>query len=791
MNQELTCDHCQSVVYNDFPQKYDGVLKHFCCLGCKSVYNVLYDSGLTQYYKYQSDKIRQKVVVIDDKYEYLDDISFWKNYVLSTNDHFKFTFFIEGIHCSACLWLLEKLPEFIPNLIKSRVNMSDSTLELEFSRDCKLSDIAKKIASFGYVAHPVTEDKDSKTLFKIEERKTLIRIGIAFACMGNIMLYSLSNYAGAEGTYKLLFNLYILLCFLPVIFYCAIPFYKSSLSSLKLKRFSIDLPISVALILGTIVGVYAFIYESDTIYFDTLSTLVFLLLLIRYLLKRIQVLSMGFHDFKSLMVGRKAIKVLENGTHKEVLSNFLNVGEQVYIGANEVIPIDGKIVKLDAEFAKINNSLITGESQAQKVTLGQDVFCGAKNLNQPFFIEVKCKLEDSRIGKILENIQLGQSQNTIISRLAEKLAQRFVMLISILSVSFFVYFYYYFGFQIALMRTITLLVITCPCALALTTPLALYMGISLLARKGIFVKNENVIESLASSKKIFLDKTGTLTNGDFQVCEFLNLKNEDIYVSILYALELHSDHPIASAIKNYIKLNLNPIDITLEQVEEIIGLGVKARFNNKKYFVGKSKSFHKETTNVALYEEDEKVLEIKLSDQLRVGVYEVIKQLKKNDITPYIVSGDNKSVVKNVANNLQISSDNIYFEQSPETKLQLIEQSPKTIMVGDGVNDAMALQKAYVGIAVGGSADISMKAASVHMKVKGVDSVYKLILVSKKIIQNIKLNLFISLAYNIVGVYLTFIGVISPLIAAVLMPLSSITVLISTIINLNLVKKDI
>ena len=791
MDVNSQCSHCKEMIINDYILELNNEVKHFCCAGCRSVFQILTTSGLSDYYKYQDSRVKQKAIETTDSYQYLDDSEFWQKYVSHIDGQYKFTFFIEGVHCSACLWLLEKLPNFIPELNNARLNMSDSILEIIFTNQCRLSDIAKKIVEFGYKPHPITEDTQAKELSDKEEKKNLVRIGIAFACMGNIMLYSLSNYAGADGSYKELFNLYIFLCFLPVILYCATPFYRSSISALRQRKVSIDVPISVALVMGTVMGVYSLFSKSDSLYFDTLSTLVFLLLLVRYFLRKVQTKSMGFHDFKSSMVGRKAFKQLSDGTFKEVLSSFLKLGDTVKVLAHEIIPIDGKLKNGQAS---INNSLLTGEIKPQKVAMEDQIYCGAKNLDQELLMEVTSTLDQSRLGKILDNIQLGHSHQTKISQLSETLAQRFVLVISSLSIFCFLYFFNLGGVDLAFSRTITLLIITCPCALALTTPLALLTGMSLLAKRGVFIKDETVLENLAQAKKIFLDKTGTLTKGDFKVVDINRIVKEDLYIKILYNLEKKSQHPLAKSIVQYLELNFIDLDAELDWVEEVPGVGVKGRFNATNYQVKSSGSSYDDEeyfSYVTLYKGEDKVIDIKLADELREGVKPALDQLRHLQIDPYIVSGDKEKIVNNIAAKLGIPIQNVYSQQSPESKLQLIESHPRTIMVGDGINDALALQKAWVGIAVGGSADVSLKAAAVHMNNRGVEYIYKVICAAKSVVNNIYFNLAISLFYNIIGVYLTFSGQISPVVAAILMPISSVSVLISTLINSYKITKDI
>lgn len=792
MTNPVNCDHCSSPVEKDYILETLEGVKHFCCTGCRGVYKLLTEHDLTSYYHFKDRAGAPNAPVYNsDSFEYLDSKEFQDKYIQSKVGMANFSFFIEGIHCAACLWLLEKLPLLVEGVQTARLNMATSVIDVTYKPEVKLSQIARQIANLGYRPHPLLNDADAIKFAQNEDRKWLIKIAIAFACAGNIMLYSFANYAGAEGVFREYFNLFAFLCSLPVILFCAIPFYQSSWSAIKSGRLSIDIPISVALIAGSALGIYGLWSGEDLIYFDTLSILVFLLLTIRYGLKKIQKKTLASHDLSSFFLAKHAVKLEDDGQKREVLTKFLKIGDQVLVKAGETIPIDGKITK---GLSYINNSLLTGEVKPEKVAVGSDVFMGAQNLDQNIVIKVGTTADQSRLGKVLQEIETRSLVETKISALAEQLARRFIFFIFILSGFFFVYFLYNYNLGVAFNRTITLLVITCPCALALTTPLALILGLSHLAKMGVFVKNEFVLEKLADATHIFLDKTGTLTKGEFHVCEVGGAVENKKYWNLLYSLELRGHHPLAASIVDYIETSRSAQFLQLQNFTEIPGVGVRGEFDGRAYeakahLLNKNSLVNDGLTHIALFEDGKPVIWMKLSDSLREGAKATVEKLKEYNIIPILLSGDKKDVVDNVGKDLGLATNNVLSEQSPEQKRDIVQKHAKAIMVGDGVNDAVALKSAYVGLAVKGSADVSLRAADVYMSKSGVDFVFNLILAARKVMKIIYINLGISFGYNLVGIYLTFVGVISPLAAAILMPISSVTIILTTLAATKNIRK--
>lgn len=781
------CAHCGEhfhyPLFNDSDANKDTP---FCCHGCKTVWNILHDKGLADYYRIRGEEKGAPVASISDSYAYLDQDEFKKDYLKEkANGNSSIEFYLEGVHCLACLWLIEKIPEFVPGVNSARLNLESSRATFSVSQDCPLSLLATEIARLGYKPHAIKRNDDVESFRKKEERTFLIRIGVAMACMGNISILSISNYGGADGHYQTIFNWISLVLSLPVVFYSAIPFYQNAWSALKRKVISIDLPVAIAVILGTVGGMVNLLRGVEEVYFDSLTSLVFLLLLGRYVMIKARqkgLDSSNLEYFNSF--GSCQRKIPGSDKYEEVFAKYLNKGDLVKIQFGQIIPIDGEVKE---GMALINTSLLTGESVPQTYRKGSHVFSGTEIVDGEILVEVDNVGGDTRVGKILERVEEGRKTRAPLVNLADRWSKYFVATVLSIATVMIV------GAIIAgeahegVMRAISLIIVTCPCALALATPLALTRLMGMLGGQGIIVRSEDVIESLAKAKKIFLDKTGTLTKGKFQVVKWESDDTERTLL-IANALEKKSKHPIALAIAEYCEqFNLDKIELV--NWSEIPGVGVEGRFGDHIYRLHRNEESNSDQTAIVLKEDEKIIAQIFLEDTLRDDSLASIQLLKSMNVVPHILSGDNEKTVQKIAKELSISHNNIYSQLSPENKLSLVKDEEHSIMVGDGANDAMALDAASVGVAVKGSMDISLKAADVYLTSPGISKIVNLIEVSQETMSLIIRNLTFSVIYNIIGGILSVMGVISPLWAAVIMPLSSLTVLFSTIWGTKKIRK--
>lgn len=774
MNACIHCDQDVVTAYYNEDLTKEGP---FCCRGCLTVYNVIHSKGLAEYYEIKKNvsffKKRAPVEIKSAQYSFLDDSDFLKEYsYFSNNNQQTMEFYLEGIHCLACLWIIEKLPDFVPGIVSSKLNMSRSVVSVILKADGKFSRVAYELENLGYRPHPLKMNQDSQKLKTKEERTALLRIGVAGAASGNIMIYAVSLYAGAGPEYAAVFNLLTVLFAVPVLTYCAFPFYRNSWIALKNKSLSIDVPISLALIMGAVMGVYNMIIGVNENYFDSLTALVFLLLMSRYFLKTIQEIGLGTTDLHFFYQGESVLKVDENNFHSttEIHPKFIKLHDFLKVAPMQIIPADGVVISGETY---LNNSLLTGESELQKVKIDDDVFSGTMNMGNDIIIKVKKINKDTRLGQILRSIENGWGHKSKIIDITNLVSKFFVAIVFILSIALFIWSYKDGNVKHALEQALTLLIVTCPCALAIATPLTFIRTLSKSAQKGIIIKDDAVIEKLARVKNVFIDKTGTITENSLKISSFHILKNSVVAPhDIIHNLEKYSTHPLAVSLKDYIKpLSLNTLLVS--ELKEVPGIGVSGIIENHFY----------EIKNYSIYEDHKIICTFEARDTVRRDAKLAIEKLKEHRVNIQILSGDKEEYVQQIAREVGLNSTEYQASMSPEKKSQVIKASEQSLMIGDGANDAIALSYADTGIAVFGAMDISLRAADVYLSLPGLQPVAELITISKETMKVIYRNLVLSLFYNSISVLLAFTGYISPLTAAIIMPLSSLTVLISTLIG--------
>lgn len=774
----ITCVHCDEVALPAIYQESDSAReKPFCCEGCLTVYNVLHQKGLESYYEIKNNsaifKRRSPVEVKESAFKFLDDVEFLKEFsYFSANGERTMEFYLEGIHCLACLWLVEKLPEFLPGVFSSKLDLERSVATVVLNAEGKFSTVARELNQLGYRPHPLKRNQDVANLKVKEERQSLLRIGIAGAAAGNIMLYAVSLYGGASGEFAQLFNALTVAFAVPVLTYSSFPFYQNAWNALKNKTLSIDIPISISLIIGAVMGIYNLVLGIPDNYFDSLTTLVFLLLLSRYFLQKIQEKGLSANDLHFFYQSDSVLRASENNPDEftEVHPRFIKAGDILKIRAGEFFPADGLVLK---GTSNLNNSLLTGESVPVKVYAGDKVFSGTQNIDQDLIIKAEQVSDESRLGRLLKNVENGWAHRSHIVNLTNNVSKYFTLVVFLLSATLFTYLFQKHDLRHALEGAITLLIVTCPCALALAVPLTFTRALSRASEQGIIIKSDEVIEKLAKVKNVFIDKTGTITHGKLKIVNFKLVKNPNLSIEdIIYNLEIRTRHPVANALIESIK-GTSYRTLALEDFKETLGKGVSGRIENHFYEINKN----------GIFEDYELIGTFEVKDTVRADSKKTLVELNKSGVGIKILSGDKKEVVQKIAEEVGLPTASALSELTPEQKSDLIKTTPRSMMIGDGANDAIALSHAHVGVAVMGAMDISLRAADVYLTTPGLIPVEKLFVLSQETMKVIKRNLVLSLLYNSVSVIAAFAGIINPLIAAIIMPLSSLTVLISTLIG--------
>lgn len=764
------CVHCDEEAMVPIFLPEDREQKQpFCCQGCCTVYEILKEKSLSAYYDIKntsgSFKRRSPVGSSRSSFHYLDDGKFQEEHCYRHPDGSRvIDFYLEGIHCLACLWLIEKLPEIVPGVRGAKLDLEKSVASITIDEKGSFSRAARELDQLGYRPHALNRNEDSKKLREKEERSYLKRLGVAGAAAGNIMIYSFSLYGGADQSIGKIFNVLTVVLAIPVFTYSAWPFYQSAWTALKNRTISIDIPISLALVMGAIMGVRGIFHGFEENYFDSLTALVFLLLLSRYFLRKIQDKGLSATDLHYFYQTESVLR--KNGdAFEEVHSDYISPGDILRIDREIFVPADGTVIEGDS---LINNSLLTGESLPERVKTGHKVFSGTQNVGSTLLIRVDKTNKDSRLGNILRHVEQGWALKSRTVDITSVVAGYFTIAVILLAAFLFLTLLPTQGTETALTRALTLLIVTCPCALAISVPLTFHRSLSLAARNGVIVKSDEVFEKLSKATDLSLDKTGTITLGQLQV---ENFAGDESAVDILYSLEIQSRHPVARALTDFCRKKGSRI-LPVSDFREIPGKGVEGRIGGKMYGV----------TGGELLSEGNVLAKFDVRDGVRSDSKAIISRLQDHGYSVSVLSGDKKEIVKNLAIEAGITPALAFGAMTPEEKVLRVK-SPGSVMVGDGANDAMALESAGVGIAVSGAMDIALRASDVYLTTPGLSGVENLLILSRETMKVVKRNLILSIVYNSASVIFVFTGLINPLVAAIVMPVSSLTVLLSTLVG--------
>lgn len=756
-NIEVFCQYCGTPTYRG----------PYCCEACERL-----DKGFNQLSSFKNE--------VDPEFKYLDqetNLNLYKN-DLEKN---RFKFYVQGVQCSSCVHLLEKIPEYYDGCTYSRLNMGTSELFVELAPEGRLSVVASLIKSLGYEASPIKSEEDTYNRLEAEQRADLKRIAITGACAGNIMLFSFSIYAGVQGDVLVLFRWLNLILFLPVFFYSAVPFYRGAWNALKLKTIHIDLPITVALVTSTLFSTYNLIRGSEDYYFDSTASFLFLIMVARFFVKKTQQKFLSPQNIKTLI--RSETYALTDS--RILLSENIQKGDVVIVSQDQVLPIDGFLV---SDSALIDTSLMSGESAPASFTRGMRLFAGYKVLSSSVQVECEKEMHKSRVSELIgESYQNVMAKSEYLS-IADRLAQKLLFVVFTVGILFFFAYGYFFNFKDAFDRTLALIVVACPCALAFGSPLTLAMAFKKAQLKGISIRNPSVFEKLPLIQNIFFDKTGTLTDGRLHISHTWPEVLPQHLKSLLVHLEKISYHPVAFAIRQEWMsdaLERAPgFPPQIDKHEEVFGVGVRGCIGSDFYELkALPTNLHEDNTDmaIALYKNKEVQCRVYFKDHLRAESPAVVQSLLAEQKKVHLITGDKKRKALHVGEACGISTGDIYFELFPEDKKEIIARSSHALMIGDGLNDSLALSEADVGVAIKGSAELTLGTSDIIFLRGGLTPLAELFQISVSIQKTLQRNLTLSLIYNLIAGVLALLGFIDPLWAAVLMPASTFAVVLSTL----------
>ena len=802
---KIECNHCHLSFDEKIMIKENDL--NFCCGGCQSVYHILKSENLDSFYEKLGNKtIKAPLQVSNDDLSKFDSENFLNSYTTITKDGFvQIDLILEGIHCAACVWLNEKVLYDTKGVIEANINFTTNKARVVFNSDIlKLSDIIKKIRSVGYNAYAYDSSIADKEASKAKQ-DYFVRIMVAVVCTMNIMMLSVAKYTGfftgMSIEVKNMIHLAEFILATPVLFFSGFVFYKGAYFGLKNRIVNMDLLVSSGATMTYVYSLFVLFGAKGESYFDSVAMIITFVLVGKYLEVIGKKSAIDTLDKIKSTLPLEAI-VVKDGKKETKALNLVEVGDFIELKIGEKVPVDGKIISGNASF---DESSLTGESIPVYKKTGDNIFSGTVILDSTILFEVVKDFKNSTFSSIVTLLEDSLNSKPKIQTLANKISRRFSLII--LSIAFITFLvWYYFGldlgfyfegvnqFERSFITAISVVVIACPCALALATPMASLVGISELAKKSLLFKEAKFIETIANATTVVFDKTGTLTKGELEVSfvEFFN--KDEKSMNLLYSLLDSSNHPVSFAVKKYIKENFEVSNLILEDVKNIEAKGLSARYENIE-ILGGNEALLKEfdvKINIHLNSKftqylfciDKKIVaNFELKDELKDDAKELIEYLKEQNIESIMLTGDNNFVASSIAKELEIS--NYKANLTPKDKADFIKDlknSGKTVvMVGDGVNDSVALASSDVAIAMGNSADVSMMVSDVVMLNSKLKSLKDAFIISKKTYKHIKQNLAFSLIYNTITIPIAAAGFIIPLFAALSMSLSSLVVVLNSL----------
>ncbi len=796
---EVLCAHCGLPVPANLVGK-DGE-PSFCCSGCKTVYGVIRGAGFEKFYELQAiddDGVDAPANPKLESFAEFDDPDFLAMHTKQVESARRAELYLEGVHCAACVWLVEKLPEMVDGVISVRLDFGRSVATVLYDPDAvRLSTIGRALDRLGYTPHPF-RSSERRDLARKEERKLLVRLGVAGAAAGNVMLIAVALYAGAgdDPTVSELFRWVSLCITVPAVLWAGRTFFSGALAGLRARTLHMDLPVSLAILGATASSVAHTAMGEGHVYFDSVSMLMFLLIAARWAqVRALRAASDASELLFSLAPSTARLIEDDADASREVPVDTVVPGQQVEVRAGESLPVDGVVL---VGRSRIDNALLTGEPVPVEVEEGTEVHAGAHNVAARLVVRVMATGENTRVGRLLAAVEEAQRRKAPIVRLADRVASYFVFAVLVLAGATAAV-WWDAGSQVAVERVVAMLVVTCPCALGLATPLALIHALGTAARRGIFVKGADTVEALSRVRHVILDKTGTLTQGRVGLTSF---DGDASLLDAMAALEAQSSHLIARAVTDAAPAAADARH-DVRDVVEAPGSGVRGSVDGVEVVLGKAdflrecgvgvdavwdtrmaEAAERGETPVLVASGGKAAAMATFGDPLRDDSLAAVRYLERMGMTVGILSGDHPQVVRHVARALGIDEEAAQGAVSPEGKLAMVEGMTQggrdAAMIGDGVNDAGALAAARVGIAVRGGAEVSLATADVFLTRPGLMPAVELVRGCRATLRVVYRNLGISLVYNVIGASLAIGGFINPLVAAVLMPLSSLTVVLSS-----------
>jgi Cu+-exporting ATPase len=771
------CFHCGNEIIKKDEVNFDE--KRFCCNGCKTVYEIFSQNDLSCYYDFQASP-GATPQDIQGKYDFLDNEEIVSKLLeFQENSTHIVSLYIPHIHCSSCIWILENLQKLQQGIVTSQVNFPEKKVRVTFNPEqTSLKKIVEMLCSIGYEPYISLENFDEGK--KKVDRTLIYKIGVAFFCFGNIMLLSFPEYFEVEeywiNQYRGFFRWLIFGLSLPTFIYSASGYYVSAWKSIKSGLLNIDIPIALGIVVMFIRSTVDIVFDYGQGFFDSMAGLIFFMLLGKlFQIKTYDFLSFE-RDYKSYFP-IAVTKVLPDGNEEAVQVYDIQKGDRLLIRNQELIPVDGILI---SEKASIDYSFVTGEAVPIEKKSGDKLFAGGKQLGKVIEMEVLFSVSQSYLTQLWSNDVFQKKVEQQHKTITDKISRYFTPALLLLA---FVSFFYWIFIDVTTAFNVftAILIVACPCALALTAPFTLGNVLRILGNRKFYLKNALVVEQLAKVDSIVFDKTGTITTNEKTSITYEGNELNEFELKLLKNVLRGSNHPLSRRLYDFIP---NQERMEVSGFEEIIGKGIFAAIEGNTIKLGSSQFLKTMTENT--HKKTKVHVEINgmykgsyvFNNQYRKELEQLFEDLAKK-YNLYVLSGDNDGERK-ILEKMLPENTNLVFNQKPEQKLAYIhslQQNGKNVMmIGDGLNDAGALAQSNVGISISENVNVFSPACDGILDASQFGKIAFFMRYAKNAMKTIYMSFGISLLYNVVGLSFAVTGNLSPLVAAIIMPLSTVTI---------------